>query len=62
MESEGSLPFTRARHWCSLITKSVAIHSPLGLKFLPLEKANVIVDCLETSSHHTICVRKIMSG
>jgi hypothetical protein len=38
-----------------------AIHGPLGLKFLPLEKANASADCVETSSHHMTCVKKTMS-
>jgi hypothetical protein len=38
-----------------------AIHSPAGLKILPLEKPNVSADW-ETNSHHTICVRKIMNS
>jgi hypothetical protein len=33
-----------------------AIHGPLGLKFLPLEKASVIVDCLENQfTPHDLC-------
>jgi hypothetical protein len=33
-----------------------AIHSPLGLKFLPLEKANAIADCLENQfTPHDLC-------
>jgi hypothetical protein len=33
-----------------------AIHGPLGLKFLPLEKANAIADCLENQfTPHDLC-------
>jgi len=33
-----------------------AIHNPSGLKFLPLEEANVIADCLENQfSPHDLC-------
>jgi hypothetical protein len=33
-----------------------AIHGPLGLKFLPLEKANAIADCLENPfTPHDLC-------
>jgi hypothetical protein len=33
-----------------------AIHGPLGLKFLPLEKANAIADCLENQfTLHHLC-------
>jgi hypothetical protein len=34
----------------------IAIHGPLGLKFLPLEKANIISDCLENQfTPHDLC-------
>jgi hypothetical protein len=35
---------------------TTAIHGPLGLQFLPLEKANAIADCLENQlTPHVLC-------
>jgi hypothetical protein len=38
------------------------IHGPLGLKFHPQDKANVIADCLENQPHPMTCVTKTMNG
>jgi hypothetical protein len=41
---------------------SNAVHSPLGFKFHPLQKATAIVDCLENLLTPVTCVTKTMNG
>jgi hypothetical protein len=54
--SQGTWPIAKSLLKRDGPRERTAIHGPLGLKFLPLEKANVIAGCLENQfTPHELC-------